>query len=298
MAQARLVFRKDDAAPQGYEWPRGYPFGVGAFLYAADATQFSGPIASFAVDPLQPLPRTAPGSVVSVDGPITQWSRSVVVAADDTEVIPASGYRVFGDGKTSPMLVERGDVVAHPAAVNWEASWRYPLGSRRHREQYGSDVRRHLAFAHLGLVWFVVVMSLALVALGGSIVAGDGDRAYPVFRFALATVLGSLGLIGTYRYLVPRGRGLRAPRRRSTVSTTRASMHFRWCAGYGEGPIAVATISDVDGEPPGTYEVIGVPDRFDPVEDIQVVVERAEGRELPISITAGEMSLTPITRLR
>jgi hypothetical protein len=259
----RLVMRNDET-------------GAVAALFSGDATMGSTPIASFVLPPHQRLPRVAPGAQVEVRGELRRGSPLTVTARAGAGTIQT----VLGRRYSNQTLIEREDVVADPEVIAWERSWRYPLGSRRTIAEAVADWKLDKARARGEVVSaFIRLLVATLFVLGAAaapwwgavLLAGVSVphvwRAWTLIRTA----------ISRYRHSVPRITVARAIARSPGVVSSAPGVvaAWRWCAGFGDGPMLIALLDDV------WYEVMGVPDRFDTSRPTDVVVETLAGVMLP-----------------
>ena len=259
--------------------------GPEAALYPVDATAFSRPEWTFRVSSTQQLPNQEPGDVVTVEGPLQSGARPAIVAGD-TEIVPARGLQANAL-QGARIFAERGDVIAHPHAIDWDASWRHVASpSTSPLQQWESRMRKALWTAVL--VWTVLVCWVAFAvwqAVNGEHVRGPGL----VTGVSLAAATAS----GTYAYRARRA--LRRARRAADGPARRMSMRVWWAAGGPEGPMAMAALfpPDADATTPAVSDVplVNVPPRLQTAGLVDVEV-RGDPHGAPV-IVHGDDELWP-----
>ena len=92
-------------APYRLRLRTGGDEGPQAFLYAPDASRFDGPVARFAVEPTQQVPRISSGGLVQVIGDVAAGEVEAVICPDGVTV-RATG-RVLGPSPV-PMFAGAG----------------------------------------------------------------------------------------------------------------------------------------------------------------------------------------------
>jgi hypothetical protein len=182
----------------------------------------------------QRLPRLPKGALVAAHGRVAAGERPTFVAGD-VEIQPASNLR-----RGDRMLVEAGEVVAHPAVVGVHPGWRYVASHSFDRvDDWDRFVRRDVRKAVAGLVAtiglllvFVALVARALLTDGSGplVFAGGGGR------------IGALGVVASAALALGARRALRDARARRDSPAETMFMELWWSAGRGHGPIAIASL--------------------------------------------------------
>ncbi len=104
-----------------------YQSGDGAegSLFPLDAGAFTPPVFTFRLPRDQELPRLAPGEVVRLDR--NRSDGSATVHAGNVEIPIAKPLKQGAGRGRGRIFAERGSVLAHPAAIGWDTSWRHVL---------------------------------------------------------------------------------------------------------------------------------------------------------------------------
>lgn len=249
-----------------------------AYLYPADSSVFTAPVASFALSHDQPIPGQEPGDFVDVSGPLQRPDR--VVAGDGTELA------VKGEVDVSPSVVpifaERGGVITHPDISGHAPSWRH-VHSASHGDlpTWQRRIRAKLRAA-------AVVLALVVLTVGWIVFSLLTGRDLPRFR-GYHTALAAGAVIAAGRLAL---QSLRALREAQDVQGAGRPMLMElwWSVGYGQGPVAMATLfeCDRDSGPIAHVPVIGVPPGFTTAERVPVDV-RGDPAGAPTIDVAGRI---------
>jgi hypothetical protein len=221
-----------------------------AYLYDENAGRLDEARFEFPLMDDQEVPRLPPEFVVAAEGGIAEGEQPMFEAAG-VRIAPARPLRKSrGTGR---LLVERGDVVAHPALLRPADDWRYPLGhSFDSVDDWNRFLRRSLHSGRVGvLMSSLPPLAISIVSL--VLFTSYGFRERFSFAFALLflmlTVWFWIQARQAFRFASNEVRiGIRARRslRRAKAlpQTDGQPMFMRlwWSAGHGHGPVAVASL--------------------------------------------------------
>ncbi len=274
-----------------------------AGLYDEHAGQGTSPRFAFRIDPEQPLPAVPPGVVVTATCAAGNDTPTGVETPDGLHI--AFGRRQRGGTESMPTLAARGTTLVHPSVIEFQRSWRYPLGSRSTREEASKAYRRVRSLARSDAIYGTFRITLvALLLLAVRAVVDDRFRGWSWLLLLLYIAIAARAAYVSWKLLVdvPRGfrfarpRALRKSRWQAASETRSADVTGEWCAGSGNGPILLVTIPPCDRREAGSFEVVGVPDGFDPHEPVPATIVWGSDDRPPLSIEIGGVEMTPVAR--
>ncbi len=259
-------------------------------LYPVDATPYSTPLFSFTMATDQPLPRQAPGGIVSVEGPLERGARPLI-RAGDVEIRPLRGLVPAAGGDGMRIFGERGNVIGHPAVVGWEPGWRYArsvsFDDVAHWEQ---RLRRNTRDGWVLVASDLVIVVLLLI----SVFHGSGI----VIPIAVGAGGSAAGTVHLWRRAHAARIALEQAREVSDQPGRPMTMSLTWVAGHGDGPVAIANLfapgEAEEGESPVSVPVVNVTADLVHADRIPVEV-RGDLATRAVSITCGDHVLWPDT---
>jgi hypothetical protein len=262
-----------------------YEFGEAqASLYPMDANAFSPALFSFALRPDQELPVLAPGDPVDVEGSLEKGAMPVIHAGQ-IDILPAKGLRAGGAGR---IFAERGAVIAHPSVIGWQPTWRYvtpssldPVAGWEHR------LRRQIRTGTTMAIIFVVYLGV----VAGSLTTGHVPNVGPIVSFGGCS---GAGVIVSWWLALRSRRALKAARLCANQPAQPMTMTLAWTAGYGQGPMAIASLyppNQPGGAPVAQLGVVNVPAGFAPDGPVNVEVH-GDPTAAPV-IDCGDVQLWP-----
>jgi hypothetical protein len=235
-----MVVRNEPGMPRG-------------FLYPLDSTAFTAPVAQVHFVRHQRLPRTPPGDVVDV----FHTGRKVTVVAADGTALEAAVFKRIRPSDVAPAFGEMGDVVVHPA-FGRPSDWRYTKSiSYQGLLSWRRRIRMQIAGGVAGVLFIVAFL-----------MTGSNTPAYNLGGWAGFLILSGLLANGSRR-------SLRAARLAAGPSK-KMIMRLWWSVGYGQGPVAVASLSlsdSPDAEEIANVPLVGVPEEleFDTPIEVNVI---------------------------
>jgi hypothetical protein len=248
--------------------------GPQALLYASDASRFDGPLARFAVDPSQEVPRVPSGSLVEVEGNLELREVHAVHCADGVVVQPTG--RIVGPQST-PLFAEPG--LVHPA-IGGSARSDIPTTRQEWDRRLEASARR----ARCGVAGaiFLALCSVGLLAAGAVSVR--------------LIVISALSFGGSVTLLVASHHARRLLVRAEAARSSRGRqmrMRLWWAVGNGIDIHPVASLSSGEDQAEVDVVLAAVPAGFDPAAPVDVEVHgdpRPGGTAL---IRCGHVELWP-----
>jgi hypothetical protein len=220
-----------------------------AYLYDENAGRLDNPLFEFPLVEDQEVPRLPPEFIVETDAVVGLGARPTFWAGG-VAIVPAASLRRPNETR---LLVERGDIVAHPDQIRPDRDWRYPVGySFDPVEDWKRFLDSSVRQGRIGLT----TSCLAPVAYGTAAVVMTSVNGFrELLPLLLAVVLMSLAVLSWVRAwpLLLRAKrqifiGLRARRTlRAAEELPRTEgepmlMRLWWSAGHGHGPVAVSSL--------------------------------------------------------
>jgi len=264
--------------------------GAEGSLFPVDAGAFTPPVFTFRLPRDQELPRLAPGEVVRLDRDPSDGS-TATVHAGNVVIRLAKPLKRRAGGSRGRIFAERGTVLAHPAAIGWDTSWRHVASASTSTvAEWERKLRRDVRAG-----WLTTTMLVAFVALIVVPVVLGGDAA--VFPFFYVGGGGSVvATLRAWRRARVSQRALEAAREAVSRPSEPMRMTLKWTAGRGPGPSAVATLYPPTGNlvPVGEVRVMNVPAGFSPAGEVPVQV-LGDPADAPV-IRTGDVELWPAAR--
>lgn len=220
-----------------------------ASLYPLDATPFSSPVGTMTLSPMQDLPVLEPGGVVEA----TENFAEVIVG--ETVLRPVGKVRAVWPTEEMRIFAERGVGLMNPETPGWHETWRdLPPESRLTLEQFETRSLRALRDWR----WHIVT-TLALI---GAIIALWIWTRKPPHLYAIgAGGASSASTVAQGRRARRALKVLAAAHARENDAPAAMLMRLRWVAGYGHGPLLVASLRapNVETESTLDLQVVGLP---------------------------------------
>lgn len=262
-------------APYRLRLRSGGDEGPQAFLYAVDSSRFDGPVARFAVDATQQIPRIAPGGVVQVTGDVAGRNVEAVICPDGVTILPAG--RVVGPEPT-PLYAEPG--LVHPGMGGSSASdlSASPDDWSKRLERAGRQARWGAAGG---------IALLCVCVMGITLLNEFSFRLLAWSGLAFGGAVASLVRVRGSRELHKRAEGARAAIAHPMV------MRLWWAVGDGIDAQPVASLSH-PGEEDEVDVILGaVPSVLDLVERVEVSVHGDPSPGGTAVIRYGDIELWP-----
>jgi hypothetical protein len=253
------------------------PSGATVGVFPINANAYSGTIADFLVRPDQELPSAEPGAAAMARPDF----REIEVGG----VIVRPRGAVHTNNNVGRISAEKGQVLARPGHEGPRSAWPEPapVGERTLAEQ--EEALRK------GVRNFILTVVLFLAAVAFTIAVWANTDRHPV-RGIVITAAAMVVAIREFVRVVRSKKSIAAARRTSDQPGRSMLMRLWWAAGYGAGPIAVASLwTSAEPDTVVDLEVVGVPNGFDPPMGTEVVVRGEFTSEGGVTIQLGSTTL-------